>query len=160
MGTEIERKFLVKDQSLAFLEGVAGKKILQGYISSSAGVSVRVRTKGDKAFLTIKGAADGISRAEFEYEIPWDDAEAMLGKVCQAGKVVKTRYELPRGEHVWEVDVFEGENAGLVVAEIELGSADEAFERPDWLGVEMSEDPRYLNARLAVAPYQSWRSEL
>jgi adenylate cyclase len=160
MGTEIERKFLVRDQSLAFLEGAAGKKILQGYISSDAGVSVRVRTKGDKAYLTIKGAADGISRAEFEYEIPWDDAEAMLDKVCHAGKVVKTRYELPRGGHVWEVDVFEGENAGLVVAEIELGSADEAFERPDWLGEEVSEDPRYLNARLAVAPHQRWRSEL
>jgi adenylate cyclase len=84
----------------------------------------------------------------------------MLDKVCHAGKVVKTRYELPRGGHVWEVDVFEGENAGLVVAEIELGSADEAFERPDWLGEEVSEDPRYLNARLAVAPHQRWRSEL
>jgi adenylate cyclase len=150
MGTEIERKFLVKDSELKFLEGVAGKKILQGYVFSDEAVSVRVRTKGDKAFLTIKGAAEGISRAEFEYEIPWDDAEAMLDKVCQAGKVIKTRYELPSGPHVWEVDVFEGALAGLVVAEIELSSEDEAFERPDWLGEEVSDDPRYLNARLAV----------
>ena len=158
MGTEIERKFLVKDQSLAFLEGVEGKKILQGYIASDAGVSVRVRTKGSKAYLTIKGAAVGLARAEFEYEVPWADAEAMLGSVCRAGKVIKTRYEIKRGGHVWEVDVFEGETAGLVVAEIELGAEDEAFERPDWLGEEVSQDARYLNARLAVEPYSGWGS--
>jgi adenylate cyclase len=156
MGTEIERKFLVKDETLAFLGGAAGKKILQGYISSSDHVSVRVRTKGDKAYMTVKGPTNGISRDEFEYEIPLGDAVEMLDKVCPAGKVLKTRYEIPRGGHVWEVDVFEGENEGLVVAEIELGGADEAFERPDWLGDEVSHDHRYLNSLLAVTPYKNW----
>jgi CYTH domain-containing protein len=150
VGTEIERKFLVADAELKFLEGIKGKKILQGYVFSDEAVSVRVRTKGDKAFLTIKSGAEGISRAEFEYEIPWDDAEAMLAQVCRAGKVVKTRYELPSGPHVWEVDVFEGALAGLVVAEIELSAEDEAFVRPVWLGPEVSHDARYLNARLAL----------
>ncbi len=127
----------------------------QGYLASSERAVVRVRVDGARGVLTIKGRTDGISRAEFEYEIPADDARQMLSTL--AGAVVeKTRYRIPHGEHVWEVDVFSGANAGLVVAEIELSSPDEPFDRPSWLGAEVSHDPRYRNSLLAVEPFTRW----
>lgn len=154
MGVEIERKFLVKGTS--FLEGVSGKKIQQGYLSNSAQKSVRVRRKGDKAYLTIKGGAQGLTRAEYEYAIPVEDAEAMLSGMCEGSIISKTRYEISHEGKIWEVDVFEGDNIGLVVAEIELTREDEGFARPDWVGAEVSDDARYLNASLSKRPYKDW----
>jgi len=154
MGTEIEHKYLVK--SVDFLEGLKGKKIEQGYISNTTERSVRVRRKGAKAYLTIKGAAKGISRAEFEYEIPVEDAQALLADHCDGGIISKTRYEIEVAGKLWEVDVFEGDNIGLVVAEIELAREDEAFELPEWAGEQVSHDERYLNAYLSLHPYKTW----
>jgi adenylate cyclase len=156
MGVEIERKFLVRDGS--WKGGVEGRgvRVHQGYIVNEPGRSVRVRRKGERGFLTIKGAATGPSRPEFEYEIPLADAEALLAGFC--GETIdKTRYEVEHRGHVWEVDEFHGDNAGLVVAELELASADEAFAPPAWLGDEVTEDARYLNAQLVKNPYRRWR---
>ena len=118
---------------------------------------MRVRLRGDAAFLTLKGGSQGISRSEFEYPIPVADALAMLDTLAVAPPVDKVRHLIPVGGHLWELDVFAGENAGLVMAEIELESEGEAFERPDWLGDEVSEDPRYYNANLARYPFRRWR---
>lgn len=153
MATEIERKFLVKNDS--WRKAAKGVAVRQGYLANEKACSVRVRAIGQDAFLTVKGAATGLSRPEFEYPIPAADAGAMLDSLC-GNLVEKTRYTLKHGAHVWEIDEFQGANAGLVVAEIELGAEDEEFARPDWLGAEVSDDPRYLNARLAVTPFSAW----
>lgn len=156
MPIEIERKFLVRDESWrAMVE--SSSRILQGYLSLDRHLTVRVRLRGDAAFLTLKGGTRGIRRSEFEYPIPQADAQAMLDTLAVAPPVDKVRHLIRVGGHLWELDVFAGENAGLVMAEIELGSEDEAFERPDWLGDEVSEDPRYYNANLARFPFRSWR---
>lgn len=156
MPIEIERKFLVRDESWrAIVE--SSSRILQGYLSLDRHLAVRVRLRGDAAFLTLKGGTRGIRRSEFEYPIPRADAQAMLDTLAVAPPVDKVRHLIRVGGHLWELDVFAGENAGLVMAEIELGSEDEAFERPDWLGDEVSEDPRYYNANLARFPFRSWR---
>ena len=155
MATEIERKFLVSGDG--WRDAVATEThLMQGYLASSSRATVRVRVKGDKGIMTIKGATQGISRAEFEYPIPVEDARAMLDTLTETGIVDKVRYRVPCGAHTWEVDVFAGDNAGLVLAEVELGSEDESFERPDWLGEEVSDDARYYNANLARNPYRSW----
>jgi Uncharacterized protein conserved in bacteria len=157
MAVEIERKFLV---SRDFGGAVARvDRIVQGYLCASAGKTVRVRIYGDKAFLTIKGASDrgGIARSEFEYEIPVADAEALL-PLCESGVIDKIRHLIPFQGHTWEVDVFRGLNAGLILAEIELTSEDEPFERPDWLGEEVTGDTRYYNAMLSQNPYTTWSS--
>lgn len=154
MATEIERKFLLAND--AWRTGVVGRRYRQGYLSTDKARTVRVRTIDDEAYLTIKGATRGVSRLEFEYPIPAADAGVMLEQLCEQPIIDKTRYRIPHGDHVWEVDEFHGVNAGLVVAEIELGSEDQAFERPDWVGEEVSGDPRYFNANLIAHPYCDW----
>ncbi len=155
MGTEIERKFLIRDASWrgAAEPGVAYR---QGYFAGMERCSVRVRIDAGGARLNIKGATIGIERYEYEYPIPLCDAEELLERCCLAPVVRKTRYRVPHGAHVWEIDVFEGDNAGLVVAEIELGHSDESFERPQWLGGEVSDDARYYNVSLVAHPFKDW----
>ena len=155
MSTEIERKFLVCGDFMD--KATESTEIVQGYLSSSPGNTVRVRVRNGKGYITVKGKAgvSGIERYEWEMEIPVSDARELL-KVCEPFPVEKTRYLVPYGGHIFEVDVFHGENSGLVMAEIELDSADEAFEKPPWLGEEVSFDPRYFNAALAAKPYNRW----
>lgn len=154
MGVETERKFLVSDDS--WRAAVEGSRLLrQGYLAIDGKTAVRVRTDGQDARITIKGAPEGLSRAEFEYAVPVDDAEELLG-LCRGRIVEKDRHRVRVGRHLWEVDEFQGSNQGLIVAEVELGTADEAFERPHWLGAEVSDDPRYLNASLSVRPFRDW----
>lgn len=160
MAIEIERKFLVTRDSWR-ARADAGARYRQGYLTRVTGPgavpsSIRVRLQGERAFLNIKSATLGIRRQEFEYEIPRADAEALLATQCVGAIVEKTRYHVPAGRHTYEVDVFEGDNAGLIVAEIELADEAEDFERPDWLGEEVSADPRYYNVCLADRPYRSW----
>lgn len=153
---EIERKFLVVgDYKAAALTVIP---ILQGYLSSVPDRNVRVRLSGDKAYLTIKGAAteDGVSRYEWEKEISPVDARELI-KLCEPGVIEKRRYLIPVGKHVYEVDEFHGENEGLVVAEIELAAVDESFDKPQWLGKEVTGDKRYYNSSLMKDPYKNWR---
>lgn len=154
MATEIERKFLVNDT--AFLEGASGVRMCQGYLSTRPQATVRVRIQQERAWLTLKGKSEGATRSEFEYPIPPADARAMLDEMCTGGRIEKTRYYLDVPPHTWEVDVFEGENAGLVVAEIELREENEEFIRPDWLGEEVTGDPRYYNSQLLQHPWRHW----
>jgi adenylate cyclase len=155
MATEIERKFLVTGDSWRnAVESEA--RLMQGYLANNANVTVRVRIKGNKAMLTIKGATLGVTRAEYEYAIPMDDADTMLKELATGPVVDKTRYLVRVDDHVWELDVFHGDNDGLVMAEIELGSEDEAFRLPDWAGEEVSHDSRYYNVNLARNPYKHW----
>jgi adenylate cyclase len=160
MAIEIERKFLVTGDGWRAAAD-AGTPLRQGYLSRVTGEgaarsSVRVRTDGERAYLNIKSATLGIRRQEYEYPLPLADAEAMLVELCIGAVVEKTRYHVPVGAHVWEVDVFAGANAGLVVAEIELDDEAEAFQHPAWLGAEVSDDPRYYNVCLAERPYRDW----
>lgn len=155
MAIEIERKFLVRDDSWRPHASTAAY-YRQGYLVTSRRCSVRVRVAGDDGFLNIKGATLGASRAEYEYPIPVQDAEEMLERLCTRPLIEKTRYFVRSGRHTWEVDVFEGENTGLVLAEIELRHAHEEFERPAWLGEEVTDDRRYYNARLVEHPYREW----
>jgi adenylate cyclase len=154
MGVEIERKFLVADT--AFLSGLAGERLQQAYIAVTEHATVRVRIGGDRAWLTLKGRSEGIRRREFEYEIPLTHAAVCIAELSSGPIVDKTRYRVAHRAHVWEVDVFHGENEGLVIAEIELSHDDEVFECPAWLGAEVSGDPRYYNSSLASRPYRSW----
>jgi len=155
MATEIERKFLVRDDSWRE-QAQPGVRLMQGYLASTPSVTVRARLKGEQGVLTIKGATRGISRSEYEYLIPAEDAKAMLSELAETAIIDKTRYLVPCGAHTWELDLFAGDNAGLVLAEVELSAEDEAFERPNWLGDEVSDDPRYYNANLARHPFRSW----
>lgn len=155
MPVEIERKFLVEGD--AWRGQVASEShIMQGYLASSPEVTVRVRVKGDQAFLTIKGESRGVTRREYEYPIPVVDAEEMLRDLAALPPIDKVRHRIPLDGHVWELDVFAGENAGLVMAEIELSAEDEAFAMPDWVGREVSDDARYFNVNLAKNPYRHW----
>ena len=157
MALEIERKFLVAGEykSLA----VSHSRITQGYISSASGRTVRVRIRGEKGFLTIKGpsAQGGLSRFEWEKEIPVSEAESLLA-ICEPGVIDKTRWLVPAGDgvHTWEVDEFHGDNEGLVMAEIELRSEDDVFEKPSWLGEEVTGDRRYYNSMLTKRPFRTW----
>lgn len=155
MAVEIERKFLVRNENWRSSVEDA-RPIQQGYLADGGQTTVRVRRYGDLAYLTLKGASSGISRLEFEYRIPLADAEVMLRELAGTSLIEKTRYRVRCGDHVWDLDVFEGDNAGLVLAEVELDAEDAEFERPDWAGEEVSDDPRYFNASLARHPYQSW----
>ncbi len=153
---EIERKFLVT--SAAFKkEAFAQNRITQGYLSSNPERTVRVRIKGNKAYLTIKGISNqsGMSRFEWEKEIPVPEAEKLV-LLCEKGIIDKTRFEVKIGNHIYEVDVFYGENEGLIIAEIELESETEFFEKPTWLGNEVTTDSRYYNSALSKNPFQSW----
>lgn len=155
MAMEIERKFLVDGE--AWREAAdAGTRMSQGYLTRGDGPSIRVRVAGDDAWLNLKQPLSLTVRREYEYPVPLGDALEMLEHACVGGRVEKTRYRVPRGAHVFEVDVFHGDNEGLVVAEVELAAEDEMFDRPGWLGAEVSDDPRYLNQRLAKAPYRDW----
>ena len=153
MGFEIERKFLVRDPSV--LEGRTGIAYRQGYLSLDPSRTVRVRQAGEHGFLTVKGRDHGGSRAEFEYEIPLDEAGALLD-LCERPLIDKTRYRIDHASLTWEVDVFHGANDGLIVAEVELERADQPVDLPDWVGDEVTSDPRYYNANLAARPYRSW----
>ncbi|WP_026765734.1 CYTH domain-containing protein [Selenomonas ruminantium] len=153
MAKEIERKFLVKDN---WQPQAAGITIAQGYLSTVPERTVRVRIKGDKGYLTIKGKNQGISRAEFEYEIPLADAEELL-KLAEQPILSKVRYLEQHGNRLWEIDVFAGENQGLVVAEVELPDEGADFSRPVWLGQEVSGDVRYYNANLIKNPFSLWK---
>lgn len=158
MATEIERKFLLKDARWRD-EVVRSVHMQQGYLLASPECSVRVRLAGDSAHLNIKSATLGIERTEFEYVVPVGDARTMIDTLCGARTLSKVRHYVPCGRHEWEIDEFEGPNAGLVVAEIELGAADEPFERPPWLAAEVSADPRYYNVCLIDHPYGEWSGE-
>lgn len=156
MGTEIERKFLVRSDE--WRRGAdAGIRFRQGYLIGAEKASVRVRIEGERANLNIKSATLGVRRQEFEYPIPLAEAEEILDTLCEQPQIEKIRYLLPYRGHTWEIDVFAGENEGLVVAEIELASEDEAFERPAWLGEEVSGDTRYYNVCLVRHPYREWK---
>lgn len=156
MGIEIERKFLVKSDAWRSLAPAV--RYAQGYLCSDRDRTVRVRTIGDKGFLTIKGRGTGIAHPEYEYEIPYADARAMLNELAQKPIIDKTRTKIPFGGYVWEVDEFFGDNEGLVMAEIELPSEDAPFEKPDWIGEEVTGDARYYNSMLAKNPYKNWRA--
>lgn len=154
MGTEIERKFLVEGEG--WRPGSPGHRVRQGYLSAEPARSVRVRLVGDDAWLTIKGANTGFTRVEFQYPIPTQDALHLLDELCIRPVIDKTRHAIRYGAHRWEIDEFHGANEGLVIAEIELDHENEAFERPPWLGAEVSDDPRYYNVNLARRPFSSW----
>ena len=156
MPCEIERKFLVKGDFHPYVG--CSLRIRQGYLQTDAERTVRVRIKGDKAFLTVKGIGSptGVTRNEWEYEIPSADAEEML-LLCREGFIDKIRHEIPCGSFIYEVDEFLGDNEGLVLAEIELPSEGAVFDRPAWLGEEVTGDPRYYNSRLVNHPYREWK---
>ena len=153
---EIERKFLVKNESFKSL-ATAKKKIAQGYLNTNPERTVRVRIADEKAFLTIKGKGNetGMTRFEWEKEIPLEEAKSLL-ELCEKGVIEKTRFEIPSGKHLFEVDEFYGENVGLIIAEIELSDENEAFEKPDWLGKEVTNDERFYNAYLSKNPFKNW----
>ncbi len=155
MAQEIEKKFLVKGDFKPFVQKET--RITQGYLSSVPERTVRVRIKGDKGFITIKGIgnASGASRYEWEKEIPVNEVEELL-KICEPGVIDKTRYLVNVGRHTYEVDEFYGENEGLVIAEIELESEDELFEKPSWLGDEVTGDVKYYNSMLMKKPFSTW----
>ena len=155
MAKEIERKFLVEGD--AWRTGARGVPYRQGYLDTGAGCTVRVRVAGERAFLTIKGPPQGAVRDEYEYPIPVADAEELLGRLCSGGCIEKVRHRVTHAGRVWEVDEFTGENAPLVVAEVELKRIDDEVSLPPWVGREVTEDPRYTNAALALQPYSRWK---
>jgi len=154
MAQEIERKFLLTGDGWRGL--VEGVEYRQGYLCASKERSVRVRIAGAKGFLTVKGATVGAARSEYEYEVPLADAREMLDTLCPQPQIEKKRYTIPWGGVVWEIDEFFGLNQGLIVAEIELATEDQPFARPDWIGREVTGDPRYYNASLCQVPYSTW----
>ncbi|MCG6868860.1 MAG: CYTH domain-containing protein [Gammaproteobacteria bacterium] len=150
----IERKYLVEGDAWRSLAD--GKRYRQGYLSTVRERTVRVRTVGERGYLTIKGENEGIARAEFEYGIPFDDANELLDGLCERPLIEKDRYKISDGDLTWEVDDFFGDNAGLVLAEVELESEDQSFEKPGWIAREVSDDPRYYNVNLIANPYKNW----
>lgn len=154
MGMEIERKFLVRD--LRWKTMAQGVLLRQGYLSSNPERVVRVRIEGERALLTIKGRNTGAARGEWEYPIPVVDAQTFLDELCERPIIEKLRYRIPWHGLVWEVDEFLGENAGLIVAEVELHTENQVFEKPDWVGEEVTHDSRYYNANLLRHPYSKW----
>lgn len=156
MATEIERKFLVKNDNWRSLSKSA-IKIEQGYLNTAVTRTVRIRTSGNRAFLTVKGKSTGAFRSEFEYEIPYEDALEMLA-LCEEPRIQKTRYIVEENNQVWEIDEFEGVNKGLIVAEIELKNESQIVSKPEWLGKEVTDDSRYYNSALILHPYSTWKS--
>ena len=155
MGTEIERKFLIINNNWKNLPSEQ-TDYTQGYFTTNEKCSIRIRVAGDVANINIKSATLGIYRSEYDYPIPVKDAREILDDLCIHPLIEKTRYKIQYDNHTWEVDVFSGENEGLIVAEIELDSVDEEFTKPDWIGEEVSDDPRYYNVCLVGKPYKSW----
>ncbi len=155
MPIEIERKFLLASD--AWRDEVKySHRIRQGYMGEIDKASVRIRVQGDKANINIKSATLSMRRMEYEYAIPLDEAEEMLDQLCKQPQVDKTRFIVEQGKHKWEIDEFYGDNEGLIVAEIELSDEEEAFEKPHWIGEEVTEDPRYYNVNLIKHPYKNW----
>ncbi len=155
MAIEIERKFRISGD--AWRQAATGEHYRQGYLSTVPERTVRVRVKGDTGYLTIKGATHGAVRSEYEYTIPLEDAHAMLDSLCLRPLIEKTRYTLEYQGLVWEIDAFEGDNAGLVIAEVELESEEQDIALPGWAGEEVTGDARYYNANLVANPYCNWR---
>lgn len=155
MGIEIERKFLLNNSDW---RNEAGEPVRfrQGYLVGSDKSSVRVRVEGDKAYINIKSATLGIQRQEYQYSIPIDEAEEILNTLCGKPLIEKNRYYIKKNKHTWEIDEFFGDNQGLIVAEIELDHEDELFEKPGWLGEDVSDDTRYYNVCLVKHPYKDW----
>lgn len=158
MGTEIERKFLVNGEG--WRVGATGTRYRQGYLNADPERSVRIRLAGSRGVLTIKGKATGAERLEFEYPLPQADAEQMLEALCRKPLIEKDRYRVRHAGMTWEVDVFHGENAGLVLAEVELETADQEIDLPPWIDREVTGDPRYFNLYLVQYPYSSWTGNL
>ncbi|HCP40611.1 MAG TPA: adenylate cyclase [Cryomorphaceae bacterium] len=157
MALEIERKFLLKNESWR-TQVSQSHSLKQGYLASSPLPTVRIRTSDDSAYLTIKGNAVGISRVEFEYEVPMEEALELL-KLSVHTPIEKTRNIVQAEGHFWQIDVFEGANRGLVLAEVELRSEDEQVVLPSWIGAEVSEDPRYFNSHLSQHPFSNWKKK-
>lgn len=155
MAVEIEKKFLLTNDE--WKKDSTSDIYFQGYILSGTGKTVRVRIAGEKGFLTIKGKHSGISRMEFEYPIPLEDARLLLQEMCEQPIIHKKRYKVEYGGFIWEIDEFFGENNGLVMAEIELDDENQQFPKPEWLGREVSHDGRYYNASLRQNPYKDWK---
>jgi adenylate cyclase len=156
MGIEIERKFLVINDQ--WRDAASATHFAQGYITRGTGRTVRVRIAGAEAFLTIKGPVSGISRSEYEYPIPLEDAQGMLS-LCEGPIIEKIRFKFSHEGHLWEIDEFLGENAGLIVAEVELSHPEEEVLLPDWIGKEVTGDPRYYNSNLTIHPFRAWKIE-
>jgi adenylate cyclase len=155
MPKEIERKFLVRENDYRSLGSAV--HIAQGFLSTAKERVVRIRIMDDKAFITVKGISTGATRAEFEYDIPLEDARFILDTLCEQPTIDKHRYSIPFRGYTWVVDEFHGENEGLVIAEIELPSEDTRFEMPEWIGEEVTHDPRYYNSNLVKNPFKSWK---
>jgi len=158
MGTEIERKFLLIGD--AWRENARGILLRQGYISSQPGRTVRVRTSNNQGYLTLKGKTTGITRCEFEYPIPLDDANMLFDQLCEQPILEKIRYLVDYKGFTWEVDEFLGDNAGLLIAEIELEAEDQSFAKPEWIGEEVSGDRRYFNSSLSRYPFLRWEKNV
>ena len=155
MALEIERKFLVINDK--WKDSVIREAVIkQGYLATTDRATVRVRVDGDEANINIKGRTDGISRREYEYPIPLDEALELLDHLVSGATIDKVRYKVRCGEHIWDLDLFHGANQGLVMAEVELGREDEAFVMPEWAGEEVSGDTRYYNANLVKHPFSEW----
>jgi adenylate cyclase len=157
MGTEIERKFLLTGD--AWRENARGLLLRQGYICSRPEGTVRVRTSHNQGYLTLKGKTTGITRCEFEYLIPLEEANILLDQLCERPVLEKIRYLVDYKGFTWEIDEFLGDNAGLLIAEIELEAEDQSFAKPDWVGEEVSGDARYFNSSLSRNPYLRWKKE-
>ncbi len=155
MGIEIERKFLVN--GTGWKKTGQGSRYRQGYLSLDPDRTVRVRTVGDKGYLTVKGKTSGIVRREYEYEVPYADAVVLLDKLCIKPLIEKDRYRVDSGGLVWEIDEFFGENSGLIIAEVELETEEQEFSAPEWIGEEVSGDARYYNASLVENPWPKWK---
>ena len=155
MPIEIERKFLLASEDWRN-QVVRSSRIRQGYLGKIDRASVRIRIQGDKANINIKSATLEMRRLEYEYEIPMDEAIEMLDQLCAQPQIDKTRHIVEQGKHRWEIDEFYADNQGLVVAEIELADENEAFDKPDWIGEEVTEDPRYYNVNLIKHPFKDW----
>lgn len=155
MATEIERKFLLRDDSWR-AEADSSETIRQGYLAGSEKSSIRIRIADDQANINIKSATLGVTRQEYEYPIPLSDANELLDSLSEGPLIEKTRYHVHHGNHHWEIDVFSGDNEGLIVAEVELENIDENFERPGWLGEEVSNDTCYYNVCLVKHPFKDW----
>ena len=155
MPVEIERKFLLSSNTWRELVD-AQYRIRQGYMGEIDKASVRIRVQGDKANINIKSATLSMRRMEYEYDIPLNEAEEMLEQLCKQPQVDKTRFIVEQGKHKWEIDEFYGDNQGLIVAEIELNYENETFEKPEWIGEEVTEDPRYYNVNLIKNPFKNW----
>lgn len=154
MGQEIERKFLVRGD--VWRSQATGTACRQGYLNSAKERIVRIRTIKDRAFLTIKGLTVGATRSEYEYEIPVADCDAMLDALAEKPLIEKIRYKVPFAGLIWEIDEFFGDNAGLIVAEVELTSGGQTLRKPEWAGEEVTDDPRYFNSNLIKHPYTRW----